>query len=49
MDMKNMITIKKILKHLYLRDQKKRYTFLTGEEEQEIRKYNKEAFNHDKM
>ena len=27
---------------------KKRYTFLTGEEEQEIRKYNKEAFNHDK-
>ena len=27
---------------------KKRYTFLTGEEEQELRKYNKEAFNHDK-
>ena len=27
---------------------KKRYTFLTGEEDQEIRKYNKEAFNHDK-
>jgi phage tail tube protein FII len=26
---------------------KKRYTFLTGEEEQELRKYNKEAFNHD--
>lgn len=26
---------------------KKRYTFLTGEEEQELRKYNKEAFNRD--
>ena len=26
---------------------KKRYTFLTGEEEQEMRKNNKEAFNHD--
>ena len=27
---------------------KKRYTFLTGQEEQELRKNNKEAFNHDK-
>ena len=39
-----MITIKKILKHLYP-GSKETLHFLTGEEDQE--KYNKEAFNHD--
>lgn len=28
------------------KSKKKRYTFLTGEESQELRKFNKEAFNH---
>ena len=29
------------------KSKKKRYTFLTGEEDQDLRKFNKEAFNHD--